>query len=443
MSALDLTAAPAMGPQRIGDSHNRRVRVVLLLGSTASILVGIPWGIFFALRGDWVVALSDCTVSLAGAIAVHMTHHNKLRGASILLVASLFVRIVGLAVFFDLPILQVPRCVHHYLIPLGLAAYLMLKHENPWLRDGLAWGCLVTVVVLASSDFGIDIGHAIPRSIRGSGNWIHNASAMAVMFFLLHIFVADIDRLEARLHGARGKWIRLVDGLLPLPLTRRLARFSASVAPLIPGNLHDIPPVATEGWLLTRAHRVQLLVLASSVMMIVFGTLFAVYFALHGAMPLVVNNCVMVVMGLVLGFLGGDGRHSGATIAVTVGMLVVFFVTSAMIDIPTPHVPRSTHYWFLLLSLGAYFLLRNENTWVHHGLPFLGLLAFVALASSNWGIETAYMLPEADRPPPWLVGGTALGSLYLLVHILVGDIKLLEGWMQGALDRLSARYRVN
>ena len=443
MSALDFTAAPAMGLKNAGASHTRRVRVVLLLGSSASIIIGIPWAVFFALRGDWVVALSDCAVSLAGAIAVHMTQRNKLRGASIVLVVSLYVRLVGLATVFDIPSLEIPRCVHNYLIPLGVAAFLMLKHENIWLRDGLAWGCLATVVFLASSDFSFATGHAIPNSIRRLGNWIHNASAMAVMFFLLHIFAADIDRLEARLRRMRQRWIQLIRLVLPGSWGRQLARFSDSVAPLIPDSPNAIAPAATQGWLLARIHRVQLMVLASSAMMIVFGTLFVVYFGLRGATPLVANNGAMVVLGIALAYLGGNKRQSGATITLTTGMMLIFLVTSVAIDIPTLQVPRSTHYWFLPLSLGTYFLLREENTWVHHGLPFACLLAFVALASSNWGIEMSYVLPESDRPPPWLVIGSALGVLYLLVHILVGDVKPLEGWMQGALDRLSARYRVN
>jgi hypothetical protein len=443
MSALDITALPAPGLQTIGHSHARRVRIVLLLGSSASILIGVPWAAFFALRGDWVVALSDCAVSLAGAVAVQMTRNNKLRGACIVLVGSLFVRLVGLATVFDLPSLEVPRCVHNYLVPLGLSAYLMLKHENAWLRDGLAWGCLATVVFLTSSDFGFATGHGIPHSIRAAGNWIHNTSAMALMFLLLHIFVADIDHLEARLHRMRRWWISQVGHVLPAGWNRRLTRFSDSVKPLIPGNVVAITPAATRGWLLTRVHRVQLLVLASSAMLIIFGTLFAVYFGLRGATALVVNNVAMVVLGIALAFLGGDRHQRAATFTLAAGLMLIFLVTSAFIDIPTAQVPRATHYWFLPLSLGAYFLLRDENAWVHLGLPIAGLVAFVALASSGWGIATPYVLPEIDRPPPWLVSGSALAALYLLVHILVGDIHGLEVWMQGTLGRFSAQYRAN
>lgn len=123
--------------------------------------------------------------------------------------------------------------------------------------------------------------------------------------------------------------------------------------------------------------------------------------------------------------------------------MLIFMVNSAIIDIPTPNVSRSTHYWFLPLSLGAYFLLRDENTWIHHGLPIACLAAFVALGSSNWGVMTVYALPDNDRPPPWLVCTAALGVLYLLVHILVGDIKRLEDWLLGTVSRLLGRNRAS
>lgn len=437
------------GLQYIGASHARRVRVVVLFGSLASICIGLPWAAFFAYDGDWLVAASDCLVILGGVVALRMTRRNQLRGAAILLVVSLFVRLVGIVILFDIPDGQIPRSMHHYLIPLGVAAYLMLKHENVWQRHGLAWGCLLCVVFFASSDFGFQTRHVVSASVRGPSVWINNIGAMFLLLLLLHIFVADIDRLESRLHFARTKWLTLVRRVLPRWLNGPLERFDRSVASTLPENAVPIPHDGTQGWLLMRAGRVRLVVMASSSLMISLGTVFAVYFAVCDALPLVVLDVAVVALGLVLAMLQGHGgkqdqqRQRWAVIGLVAGLLLIFGVTSAFLDIPTPDVPRSTHYWFLPLSLGAYFLLRDENNWIHLGFPVACLAAFVVMASSHWGFMTEYALPDGDRPPPWLVCTSALGALYLMVHILVGDIKGLQHWLHGIVSRLWPEYRAS
>ena len=446
MTIPDVSAPTAQGLQHIGASHTRRVRVVVILGSLASIWFGLLWAVYFARYGDWLVAASDCLVILAGVMAVRMSRRNQLRGAAILLVISLLVRLFGICILFDIPDGQIPRSAHHFLIPLGVAAYLMLKHENVWLRHGLALGCLAGVVFFASSDFGFETWHVVPADVRGPGIWINNIGAMVVLLLLLHVFVADIDRLESRLHFARTGWLKLAHRVLPRWLAGPLARLDRSVASTLPENASPIPHDGTQGWLLIRTGRMRLVLMASSSLMICLGTVFTVYFTVCDALPLVVTNVALVALGLALAMLQehqgpqDQQRQRWAVIGMVVGLLLIFWMTSAFMDIPTAAVPRSTHYWFLPLSLGAYFLLRDENSWIHLGLPVACLAAFVVMAGSRWGFVTQYVLLDADRPPPWLVCMSALGVLYLLVHILVGDIKGLQQWLLGIISRLRTRY---
>lgn len=435
-------AAADLGLHNPGATHSRRVRVVVVATSVAAILISLPWAVFFVWSANWMEAASSCALIVAGAVAVQMTRRDRLRGAAILLVASLFFRLFGITLFFDIPTPGIPRSMQHFLIPLAVAAYVMLKHENACLRHGLAWACLASVVFFTSSDFSFTSRQALPDSVRGPGNWINNVCAMALLFLLLHIFVTDVDRLEARLHRARARWIHWVHAALPKQLGQDVARIGQAIAPTIPQSAAQIPVAATQTWLLTQANRVRLMVLASSVLMVVFGTLFAVYFSLRGAMPLVVLNFALVALGLVLAALGVGRRQGGATIVLIVGLTLILLVNSAIMDLPAPDLPRSTHYWFLPLSLGAYFLLRDEASWIQLGLPLAGLLAFVSLGSSEWGLVTNYVLPLEDRPPPWLVCSSALGALYLLVHVLVGDIRGVEDRVLAILSRWSTRYGV-
>ncbi len=441
MDTLDAVQPIPIGLQNAGDSHTRRVRVVVILGGLASIVFGLPWVGFFAIRGEWMIASADCAVILSGVIAIQMARRGRLRGAAILLVASLFVRLFGLTLFFDIPDTQVPRSIHHFLIPLAVAAYLMLKHENAWLRHGLAWGCLASVVFFSSSRFALATRLVIPDSVRGPATWITNSASMLLLFLLLQIFVADIDRLEARLHRARVRTVALAHLATPSQFDDSLTQLDESIASTLPRNARQISHAETQAWQRARAGRARLTILASSCLLIALGIVFGIHFGLKGMLPPMLPACAVIALGLALALLTGNQHRSAATIGLVVGMMLVFMVNSAIFDIPTLEVPRSTQYWFLPLSLGAYFLLRDESAWVHNGLPIACLVAFVVLASSHWGLVTNYVIPDNDRPPPWLVATCALGVLYFLVYILVGDIRRLEDWLDRAVGLLFRRNR--
>lgn len=440
MDTLDAVPPITIGLQNAGDSHTRRVRVVVILGGLASILFGAPWVAFFAIRGEWMVTGADCAVILGGVVAIRMARRGRLRGAAILLVGSLFIRLFALTLFFDIPDAQVPRSIEHFLIPLAVAAYLMLKHENVWLRHGLAWGCLASVVFFSSSRFAFATSLVIPDSVRGPATWITNSAAMLLLFLLLQIFVADIDRLEARLHRARVRTVALAHLATPSQFDDSLTRLDESIASTIPQNACQITEAETQAWQRTRVGRARLTILASSSLLIALGSVFGVYFILEGIWPMALFDGAFVALGLALWMLT---RHhqSAATIGLVVGMMLIFSVISVILDVPTLSVPRAMHYWFLPLSLGAYFLLRDENAWIHNGLPFACLAAFVVLGSSNWGFVTNYIVPDSDRPAPWLSCTCALGVLYFLVYILVGDIKRLEDWLSHAVGQLLGRDR--
>lgn len=449
---------PQSSPQ--GDSHTRRVRLVVILTSYASIVFGVPWMAFFALDGHTLIALADGVVVVAGVMAVLMARRNQLRTASIVLVSSLYLRMVGMAVFFDIPSAQIPRSIHHFFIPLAVATYLMLKHENVWLRRGMAWTCLLTVVFFSASDFAIVTALAVSDSIRGPGTWLNNACAMLLLYLLLYIFVADLDRLENNLHRLRRAWVKLVHRMTPRVLDRPLARFGNSIPPTIPVSQKSIAAEGTQNWHHSQASRVLLLVQASSTLMVVLGGLFAAFFAVMGAWSQVYFQGALMLLGVALAIVGGSqppvqppgpgnspgvtrrGWQSLANIALVACLILFSLATSLVVDIPAPGMPRSVHYWFLPLALGAYFLLRQEAAWIQNLLPLVCLLAFVGLASSTWGIYTDYSLAPEERPSPWLVASAALGGLYAYVFILVGDIKKLQNTLQTLLQRSLPQFLV-
>lgn len=382
--------------------------------------------------------VSDALLTLAGVAALRMVQRNRLRGAAIVLVASLLIRLFFMTATLDIPTPGIPRSLHHFLVPVGLAAYLMLKHEAPWLRDGLAWGCLAAVVFLGSTDFSISTPYAMRDEIRGPGTWANNVLAMGFTFLLLHLFVTDIDKLEGRIHGWRGHWVTWVHTLIPSSWGRELSRFDQGFEPLLPRQAADISVAGTRVWVDMQARRVRLMVLVTSLLLVVLGSMFALYFALQGAWVLTLTEMTLAAFGFGWATLDGNPKHRGATLMLSMGLMLIFAINSITMDIPTPAFPRSSHYYFLTLSLVAYFLLREADNWIHIGVPLLGLVLFVGLASSDGGIWTAHSLTDNLRPPAWLNSTVALGVLYLMVHILVGDIQWLESRVLGFLKRLAA-----
>ena len=431
------------------NSHTRRVRLVVILICYASIVFGIPWMAFFAFDGLILIAMADGVVVAAGVMAVSLARRNKLRTASILLVVSLYLRLAGMAVFFDVPTSQVPRSIHHFFIPLAMAAYLLLKHENAWLRRGLAWTCLAAVVFFGNSNFAIVTAVAVPDSIRGPGTWINNISAMLLLYVLLYIFVAELDKLEAGLHRLRRGWVRIVHSLIPSALDRPVARFGNSISPTIPELKENIPDDGTQVWHFTQASRVLLMVHASSTLMIVIGVTFALIFASMGVWQQAYFQSALVLLGVSMAVVAGQqqsetARHwqGKASLVWLLCLMAFLLAVGVVVDIPAPDFPRSMHYWFVPLALVAYFLLRHENGWIQNGIPALCLLVFVVLASSHWGIQTRFSLTPAERPMPWMVATTALGGLYFYVFILVGDIKRLQDTLQAVLRRGLPRFLV-
>ena len=421
-----------------GASHSRRVRLLILTMGWASIVIGVFWGIFFAAHGDWPVTVSDVLLTMAGIAALRMVQRGRQRGAAIVLLLSLLVRIFVMAATLDIPTPEIPRSLHHFLLPVGLASYLMLKHEAPWLRDGLSWGCLASVVFLGSTDFTVATPYALGDDIRGPGTWANNVCAMGLMFLLLHLFVTDIGLLERRIHAVRHLWKRLVNRVLPSQWTRELVRFDRAFVPLVPREAIGISDQGTRIWVELQGRRVRLMVLVTSLLLIVLGMVFALFFALQGAWVLTMTELALAVFGFGWAKLEGKTRHVRATFWLSMGLMVIFTINSVTMDIPTPAFPRSTHFYFLTLSLVTYFLLREADRWVHFGVPLLGLVLFVGLASNNGGIWIPQTLPDTMRPPAWLNSLVALGVLYLMVHILVGEIQWLEKRILGLLGWLGA-----
>ena len=193
----------------LGLTRLRRVRRMLLLGSVSLVILGLGWGLFFGARSDWVIVLVDVILVALGLAVARLLQWQRERLASLLLLLSLLFVVCAIAVVFDLPSAAVPRSMHHFLLPLGIASYLLLRSEPPWLRHGMPLACFAAFLFLASSNAGFVTPYALPDSLRAAGTWVNNLSALLALYLLLHIMQSDMaarNLLEADLlKGMPGK----------------------------------------------------------------------------------------------------------------------------------------------------------------------------------------------------------------------------------------------
>jgi len=197
-------AQPALGAK-----HQRRVELLLLLGSTIVIVAGVFWGIYFMLQKQWMVLALEVGMVILGAVCIVLTRRHRTDASSLLLLSTLFVVICGVGLVLDIPTAQVPRASHHFLPSLGACAYLMLRGSRRWLRHGVPLLFFAAYCVLDSTRFGLTMAYNLPDDARAVSTIATNIFALLALYMALHVMQADVaetNALEADLRQA------LIDG---------------------------------------------------------------------------------------------------------------------------------------------------------------------------------------------------------------------------------------
>lgn len=208
MTALRADPLPAIEHRAGGAraaTHQRRVRRLLLLGCAILAIDCLGWGVFFALRGDWLTAALDGGLVALAAGTAAMVRAGHTRNASRLLIAVLYAVLCFNAAVLDVPSAAVPRSMHQYLLALGIVSCLLTRDEPAWLRHGIPLVCLATYLGFASSNAGWVTSLALPDAVRAGGAWVNNGIALVVVFATLHIIQSDVsvrNAMEVELRDA-------------------------------------------------------------------------------------------------------------------------------------------------------------------------------------------------------------------------------------------------
>jgi len=222
MASVTKEAMLFMALQDPAAIHARRARLMLLIGSWGLIVASLIWGVYFALQSTWSIVAMDIGLLIAGVMSLRMIQAGRLIQSTLLMNATLFLVLVFMSLFLDLPNGIAPRTAHFYLIPLALATYLLLKGKRPLLRHGPPVLCLLTVVILSSSSFGVVTSMALPDGVRTSGGWFNCGLAMGIFYALTVVFFGDIDRMESQLQHVNNRFVELIGSMFPKSIAERL-----------------------------------------------------------------------------------------------------------------------------------------------------------------------------------------------------------------------------
>lgn len=197
--------ATGTAPLQLSALRRRRVRRMLLLGSGIAGVVGIGWGVFFTLRGEWLVATAEALSVLVTLGTVGLTRSGHLRWASGLLTTLLFVLICFGALVLDIPTVASPRSIHQFLLSLAVAACILMRDEKPAVRHGVPLIFVITYAIFACANLGFETAYAIPDAVRASGTWINQGLALVLLYAALMVMQTDVaerSALEAELRMA-------------------------------------------------------------------------------------------------------------------------------------------------------------------------------------------------------------------------------------------------
>lgn len=185
-----------------------------------------------------------------------------------------------------------------------------------------------------------------------------------------------------------------------------------------------------------RERRMRIL---ASLVMLIMGVIWAIFFALRGVWGMVAVDMVLILSGLTVFTLTWRQHVRSANLVLFSVLLIIISGMAAILDVPNAAVPRATHLYLLPLGVAALMAFRDENLGLRYGVTSLCLLIFTVLAATSWTPLPGYSLPDDVRESgTWVQTCAAMLMLFALLHVLQTDAaerSELESELQKALAR--------
>lgn len=191
-----------------------------------------------------------------------------------------------------------------------------------------------------------------------------------------------------------------------------------------------------------RQHRRSLQILqATGGLMLLFGLAWAAFFASRGDHQMLVVELVLAGLGaLVIVTTRLQQPRLGAWIAFA-GLLGFICLFSAVFDVQTAQIPRTTHLFLLVLAAAAHHVFRNEPALLRYGWVLLFLLAFIFFAALPDALHSQHAItPRVRRIGIWVNLVTVATSLMVILHLQESDVAAHSTLHHELRDALSKRH---
>ena len=180
------------------------------------------------------------------------------------------------------------------------------------------------------------------------------------------------------------------------------------------------------GVLLPEQRRVRRVMLAASLIVLIVGLVYGGANASRGEWVLVALDVLFVLAALALNWSSRLGVAAVVPFGILLGVMDVFVY---FYDAPSAQLPRTAHLYLLPLGISAWFGLRNEDTWLRHGMVMACLLSFVLLTIDPGLPLVSRSLPDDVHhltvwTDPIVVMVMVYALLYLMQNDAVGRSKL-------------------
>ncbi len=165
-----------------------------------------------------------------------------------------------------------------------------------------------------------------------------------------------------------------------------------------------------------RGRRVLLL---SSLLVLLIGLGWCLFFAWRGDWVLVALSLVLALAALALNW---QQQGPGVPIMLILTLMGALTLISLVYDVPTTNLRRATHFHLLPLSVMALMAFRGDRPLLRHGMAFICLLAFMLLEVDPGISSFGYGLPDdVRRISAWAHPITALLNMYVLIYFMQAD----------------------
>lgn len=175
----------------LDEIHIKRIEAVLLYLALFCVFSGLSWMLFFGADTNRVLFIANLATLLSGAAAYWMTRNGYVKQASYVLFSIVYLTLVLMCLFLDVPSASAPRVVHNYFLVIALYGFWVYEYESLWLRYGVCSAALLAFIVFSSTTFDMTDAYRIAEEVRIFGAWINNFFVIFILCVVFYVMQSD------------------------------------------------------------------------------------------------------------------------------------------------------------------------------------------------------------------------------------------------------------